>query len=327
MIKDALGKFLNKKTGDYISVNLGSYYIKGLVISEGVIQDYVIKKQDKDLGAVIKTIWQEKNFSQKKVRISLKNRSSLVRCFSFPKMEKKKLREALFYELNKYIPFSPDEVYFDFAILEEINPQEVFVLLAVVKKELIDKILAVFDQQNLKIQEISIDSICLANLFPHVYPEEKNLACVLDIGYSFSSLMILKRGSPSFIRDLEFGARNVFEVISHVKNLPPADIEAWFFSLEDHRELLNLAQNSISNLCKEVKSSFDYFEVNKGERIEKMYFTGGLASTAGLRDIFEEALDVEANPLDALRNSKVNFSDEKFDLYKISFAAALGLVI
>lgn len=319
-------KFLSKETQDFVGINLGNYYVKGLVVRAGVVVDYFIKEK-KDLPLTLKQIWQEKNISTNRVRLSVKDHSTIVRCFNFPKVDKKKLKQTLFYELNKHIPFSPEEVYFDFSVLEE-TPTDLFLLLAVARKELINNTIAIFEKEKKEILDISLDSICLMNVFLNDYKEEKKInTCILDIGYGFSTITILRKGMPFMTRDLTFGTKDILSVISHVKNIPLAEIDKWVTSSANHKEFLELSQDNITSLCKEVKSSFDYFEVNKGERIEKVFLTGGLASVGGIEALFKEHLDAEILFFDNLLNLKSFFDQEKFNLLKNTFAVASGLLL
>lgn len=323
-----LTEFFKKEKENFIGINVGNYYIKGLLKQNSKIIDYFIIKRNKDLPAVIREIWKKKGYSVDKIKISVKSPLCLVRYFSFPKMDKKKMREALEFEMSKHIPFSSGEVYFDFFVLKEINSSEVLVLLAAAKREFIDQLLEIFEKENLKILEINLDSICLLNFFLFAYKEEKDInSCILDLGYSASTLTILDKDIPFLTRDLGVNVKSMIEVISHTKGLSLSEIETWLTSLENQQEFLELVGDSISSLNKEIKNSFDYFEVNKGERIEKMYLTGGLASVEGINNFLKEILNVEVLTLDVFKNLNFSFSDEKFNLYKNNFTITAGLIL
>jgi len=317
---------LKKETQDFVGINIGNYYVKGLVVSAGRITDYFIKER-KDFPDALKQIWQEKNIATNKVKISLKDHSTLVRYFNFPKLDKNKIKQTLFYELNKHIPFSPEEVYFDFSILEE-NPADMFLLLAVAKKELINSTIDIFEKEKKEILGISLDSIYLVNVFLNYYKEEKKInTSILDIGYGFSTLTVLRKGIPFMTRDLTFGTKDILNIISHIKNIPIQAIDKWVSLPENHKEFLELSQDNITALCREVKSSFDYFEVNKGERIEKVFLTGGLSSVSGMDALFKEHLESEVLFLDNLLNLKTAFSLEQFNILKNTFGVSSGLVL
>ncbi|MDD4955640.1 MAG: pilus assembly protein PilM [Candidatus Omnitrophica bacterium] len=318
--------FFGKETQDFVGINLGSYYVKGVIVRAGRVTDYFIKER-KELPATLKQIWQEKNISTNKVKLSVKDHSTLVRYFNFPKVDKKKIKQTLFYELNKHIPFSPEEVFFDFAVLEE-NPSDLSLLLAVAKKELINSTIDIFEKEKKEILDISLDSICLVNVFLNYYKEEKKInTSILDIGYAFSTLTVIRGGIPFMTRDLTFGTKDILSVISHVKNIPAQSIDKWVSSPENHREMLELSQDNIAALCREVKSSFDYFEVNKGERIEKVFLTGGLSSISGIEALFKEYLECEVLFLDNLLNLKSVFTAEQFNAIKNTFSVSSGIVL
>ncbi len=323
--------FFKKDIESFTAINLGNYYTKGLIVKAGKITDYFIEKSN-DLSATLKKLLQDKKIPAKKVKVSLKNPSCLVRYFSFPKMDKKKLKQTLFYEINKFIPFSPDEVYFDFFILKENSPSEVLMLLAVAKKDYIDKILETFEKVNLKISEISLDSISLMNLFFANYGDDNQAnTCILDMGHNFSTMTLLHKGVPFLTRDVKFSTKEILQSISRIKNLSAGEVEEWLLSQKKGEETFELVQDNISNLCKEMKSSFDYFEVNKGEHIDKLYLSGGLASLAQIEKPFIELLDIQVEVLALTPKAKsrvdISFSDKGLTPFKNSFSAGYGLIV
>ena len=324
-------KFIRKETEGFTAISLGNYHIKGLIVEGGKAQDYFVERNGR-LSESIKKLHSERKIPKKKIKVSVKNPSCLVRYFSFPKMDKKKLGQALFYEMNKFIPFDPTEVYFDFFVLKENSPSEVSILLAVAKKNFIDQIIDVFAKINLKISEINLDSVCLTNLFLNNFQEaEKINTCILDIGYTFSTMTILNNGIPFLTRDVKFSAKDIFQVISRIKNIPLAEVEKWVLSLKDNKEFFEMAADSISGIGKEVKSSFDYFEVNKGEHIDKVYISGGLVSVAGIKEAFSEALGLDVSVLGAVPKNKIklgkSFSSKEFKSFENSFSVPFGLVL
>jgi type IV pilus assembly protein PilM len=324
-------KFLKKDSSSFAAVNLGSCYLKGLIVKNGEIRNYFLEKND-NLPATLKKVWEEKRIPTRSVKLSIKNPSCLVRYFPFPKMDKKRLSQALTYELNKFIPFSFEEVYFDFFILKEINPSEVYILLAVVKRDFVNQILEIFSQANLDIANITLDSICLINLFLNNYTKSKEInSCILDIGNSISTITIFNKETPFLTRDVKFSTKEVLDSVSRTKNLDSLAVQEWIKDDKNNTELIELAQHNISNLCREIKSSLDYFEVNAAERIDSLYLTGGLSSTKGLEKAFTKELEVNTEVLKVFDGDKVKsnivFSDQKFVTLENYFSVAFGLAL
>ncbi len=323
--------FIKNEADKFVAINLGNRYIKGLVVEGDKVVDYFIEKKE-DLSATIKKLWAEKKIPVKNVRVSVKNPACLVRYFPFPKMDKKRLSQALFYEMSKLIPFTPEDVHFDYTILNDISATEVAILLAVAKKDFIDSILESFGKVDLRVSEISLDSICLSNLFLNNYQEAKDVnACILDIGYNFSTMTIISKGIPFLTRDVKFSVKDVFEIIARIKGQSIDSIEKEMAISGKSSEVLELNQESILSFCKELKSSFDYFEVNKGELINKVYLSGGLASAKGIESIFVETLDAEVEVLKLFseKNEKLDqiFFSKEFNILKNNFSVSFGLIL
>lgn len=325
-----LNNFFKKSAESFTAINVGNFYLKGLVVKEGKAVDYFLQRNE-GLSPSIEKICKAGKIPTKTIKISLKDSSCLVRYFPFPKMEKKKLHQALFYQMSKLIPFSPEDVYFDFSLLKEINQSQEFILLAIAKKDCIDKILEAFAKHNIKVSQICLDSVCLTNLFLNNQGQHgKTNSCILDIGYGFSTITILEKEIPYLTRDTKFNAKEIVQIISRVKDLSEAEIEKQFLSTQDNNEFLELAKNSISGLCQEIKSSFDYFEMNRDKAVEKVYLTGGLASLKGIEPLFKEYLGVDTEILTAFSEQKkveVEALGKEFDSFKNSFAATFGLIL
>ncbi len=325
-------KFFEKGSQSFTVISLDNYYVKGLVFEQGTAKNYFIER-NRDLPPLLKKVWEAKKISSRKVKLSIKNPFCLVRYFSFPKMDKKKIRQVLTFELNKYIPFPSNQVYFDFFVLKELNPSELFIILAVAKKDVIDPILESFKKVNLDVLEINLDSIALINFFREAYPEEtKNLnVCILDLGYNFSVMSILNKGFPFITRDIKFSIKDIYEVVSRVKEIPLDDVENWALLSKNKEEFLSLAQDNISNLCEELKSSFDYFEVNKGELIDSLFINRGLLSIEGLEDMFLKFLGTKIEaikvPSEKWNSLKEDISENKFNSFKDNFSVIFGLTV
>jgi Tfp pilus assembly PilM family ATPase len=127
-------------------------------------------------------------------------------------------------------------------------------------------------------------------------------------------------------RDLTFGAKDILGVLSNIKNIPAGDIDTWIANSANHKEFLELSQSNIASLSREAKSSFDYFEVNKGERIEKLFLTGGLAQVKGISAIFGDYLDTEVGLFDNLQ-ILTSLNDKNFNDVRNNLAVASGLML
>ncbi|MCF7870673.1 MAG: pilus assembly protein PilM [Candidatus Omnitrophica bacterium] len=331
IIKFVKKNLVKKNSETFTAVNLGNYFTKGIVVKKGQIVDYFIETT-KDFSEIIEKLKVDRKTFPKKIRASLKSPACLVRYFPFPKTDRKKLKQALYYQLNKFIPYPPKEVYFDYTVLKEIDSSQNYILLAVAKKDYIDSILDSFKKKGILISEITLDSISLINLFLDRYPESKNLnCCILDIGHGFSTMNILEKGVPFFSREAKFSAKDIVEIITRIKNLSQKEAGKVLFGLEKKDSLFALLEENISDWCKEIKNSFDFFELNKGKNLDKLYLTGGLAAIPGIADIFSENLEMDTEILQPDKAGSLNFSDDfprkEYQGYKHNLAVSSGLAL
>jgi len=91
---------------------------------------------------------------------------SVLRYVEFPLTIKNNLRETLGYEMEKYVPFSPDEVYFDYQLVEEDKEKNrLKVLLVTIKKESLEPYIDLSRQLDIGLSGIEIGCTAMTNFF------------------------------------------------------------------------------------------------------------------------------------------------------------------
>ncbi len=321
---------IRRNTQAYTGINLGSGFIKGVTVRQGRVTACFVEPKG-EISDTIDILKKRKAIEEKKIKISLKDSSCLVRYFSFPKTDKKKLKQAIYYQLNKYIPYPPGEVYFDYAVLKEISPSQDYILLAVAKKNYIQEILAIFTKKGLSVSEITLDSISLINLYLNRYPEDEKInSCLLDLGHSFSTMNIFEKGVPFLSREAKFCTKDIIDIIVRTKEIKNSED---FFSSICVRigKFFDIVEEEVSSWCKEIRNAFDFFELNREDKIDKLYITGGLASAPGLTDIFSKQLEVPTEVFEPCSQDapglRAVFKDEKMKFFKNNLAVSFGLAL
>lgn len=322
---------LRRSTQAYTGINLGNGFIKGVTVKQGkVIACFVEPKGE--ISDTIDILKKGRKIREKRIKISLKDSSCLVRYFSFPKTDRRKLKQALYYQLNKFIPYPPGEVYFDYAVLKEISPSQDYILLAVAKKNYIQEILNIFEKKGFSVSEITLDSVSLINLYLNRYPEDEKInSCLLDIGHNFSSMNILEKGVPFLSREAKFCAKDIIDVISRTKEIEEPESIKFLMELGKGGKFFDVVEEEVSGWCREIKNAFDFFELNKESKIDKLYVTGGLSSATGLENVFSKNMGIPTEVLDPCRQDKGKFGeifkDDKIKFFKNNLAVPFGLIL
>ncbi len=98
----------------------------------------------------------------------------LTKTFNFPAAANNNLKEALGFEISRRTPFSPEQVYFDYSVLEHNKKNnKLKVILAIAPRDEVDSILSKIEQCG-----IDIDGLSSTDLFP----EHTNISLMPEKG-------------------------------------------------------------------------------------------------------------------------------------------------
>ena len=116
------------------------------------------------MARLVKEFLKNNRISPTGIFLGIPRNMAILRYVEFPLAVKENLRNTLGYEMDKYVPFSADEIYFDFQIIsEEKEAGKLRLLCIVVKKDLIEHYLGLADRLDAKISGIEISSTAIAN--------------------------------------------------------------------------------------------------------------------------------------------------------------------
>jgi type IV pilus assembly protein PilM len=263
---------------------------------------------------------------------SVSGKGSLIRYLDMPRMPLEDLRKSFVYDLDKYLPFDPQSIHTDCAVLDpEGKDKKMLVLLAAVKKEMVDDRLKLFKEAGLELSRLSLNSIAMANAFKTMGPAavtSVNAKAVLDIGYSISSLMILKDASPRFARDIFVGSQDLTKQIANTLGIDLVEAEKIKCDPADKIEqVIDACDTPINNLITEIRLSMDYFMTEKNVQVDELFLIGGGSLLKGIDGVFEKNLGVRVKNWDPLANARLNASEgaDQMRSYAAQFGVALGL--
>jgi len=326
-----INSIFKEEKEEYVCLDAGSEYIKIIYVAGRDIKKFIVCRREKNLAKTFSEWLHKEGLDAKKVRVSLKGNNTLIRYTPFPKVDKKNIKEVFGYEISKYIPFKAEDIYFDVAVLDENHSAKEFLLLvAVAKKSFVDSLISEFQQEKINIDAITLNNIALINLYLNSRDTESNIA-TLDIGASSTLLNLFKKGVPSLSREIKISAAEFSARLMKLKNINEEEAEHIIINLDEAREttevqeIIEIIEEIGLELAEEVKNSLDYFEVNSGDRIQKILITGGLSKIKGLNKIIENSLGIGVelwNPYVYASHYNINGQIEN---YKEFLAVALGM--
>lgn len=298
-----------------LSCDIGSSKIVFLEIlksAEGVeLLKYVhLPKPKEKLSEALTKCREESGFSTHKLRLSLKGQGVIVRFIQFPKMKHEDVKAALTFEAEKYIPFKSDEVIVDFHVLDEnASDENMDLLLVAVKREEVYAFIQPFQESGFQIDLIDIDALAGVNALEYFFPEnqEKGIA-YLDIGTEISTVSVVQKGMPRFIRDVSFGRVDMLKRLKRKLGITEEEaLEHMKAGKGASEEAQAVLKESVEDLVTEVKVSIDYYmdQASNGAAIEKLYLSGGSGNLEILQEVFVAGVSYDVASLEIIDKIKI----------------------
>lgn len=268
--------------------------------------------------------------------ISVSGTATLLRYVNFPKMNEAEMRQALRFEAQKHIPFSTSEINLDGSILKSDLPDnKMLLLIAAVKKELINERLKLLEDALVRVNIIDIDSLALINAFNFNYELEDNLkhkaVALINIGASMSNLNIIEEGIPRLSRDIQTSGNNFTQKLADIFGVDFKSAEALKLSPEKEKagNVVAALEAALSALAGEIRTSFDYYESQSASTVAKIFLSGGSSLFSGLKDTLTNLLGIEVaywSPFNKINlSAEVDAQKVKGLSAQLSVAAGLAL--
>ncbi len=292
---------------------------------------------DFPLASGLKALFDEQKCCREGIRFSLKSPQVVTRFLRFPKMSEKELRGVLQYEIEQYVPYESKDLYLDLAVLQESiktdqgESTEIFV--AVAKKDHLDSVMQQFQEAQATVDAVDVDILACMKCLKFFHPAEFSAhTAILDLGIHVTTLGVVRKDQPRFIRDLSFGSQDISKKLKNRANMGDAEIQEFL----DGKTVVSEAQtavfsDSIDGLINDVKVSFDYYRDQSEDGVgADCLFVSGLGSGQQyILQALEKALDIPVKNLDLISKIELNpeVKAEALALALADLPVALGLLL
>jgi len=261
---------------------------------------------------------------------AISGRNVITRYITMQRLEPEELRQAIQFEAGKYIPFGIDEVVLDCQKVEDIEgSDQIRVLLAAVKRNVIDDHIHLLDQLGLQPQIIDVEAFAVGNAFLEAMGRKVGsaTAAVLDIGHTKTNIIVLRNGKIVFNREVYIGARDFMEAISRRLDVAPERIKEMASHPGDDADLLAEAvAGSLDDLCNEVTLSFEFFENEYDSMIDSVWLGGGGAQLHELPERVSERLGKPTQGWDPLEPINIRLGSAQSEAMK-TISRQLAVVV
>jgi hypothetical protein len=254
---------------------------------------------EKYLSQKISEFLKAKNIGKENTWIALPRNDFLLRFITLPLSAEENLRDVIRYELEKYMPFSEEDIYFDFLSLErDKETKKLKILLSVIRKPVLERYISILENAGIFPLSVEMSSTALANLFlMGKNGTEENPVALINVERHGFEVNWVGHGMLTYSRATDF------------------------YSEESHEQIAQISQ--------EIRNSFrvgfplQVFEQGEGKGASGIFLSGDgtkddlIACFANSKEIVSKVLLPEAF------SSHLNFATS----FPLSLSAGIGLAL
>lgn len=332
-----------------VGLDIGSKFIKALQLTNAgsqskpklIVTEFGIKEvyPGVSIPELIKELFAAKKFKIKRVVSSISGKSVFVRYINIPTVPNDQLREAIKYEIGKYVPLDISDLYLDCQSVEETKhdgkTSESKVLFSAAKIAYLNDYIRTVEMSGLIPHVIDVDCLALFNAFcvmgfknPEMIYEDKYTVLV-DVGASKTNVHIVKGSVPCFNRESYRGGDDITNELVKKLSVDAKQAEGIKRNPGDQKDKVEEAIASIvDDIAHDIRMSIDYFEGQHEAQAERVFVTGGAAFTNLLIDTLAKMTGKNLtawNPLDSVELNLPQESEKELKEASLQSTVALGL--
>jgi type IV pilus assembly protein PilM len=248
------------------------------------------------------------------------------------------MEEQIMIEADQYVPYSLDEVNFDFEVqgVNEKNPEMVDVLLVASRRENVDDRVEALSQAGLKASIVDVETFAMENAFSLLTDHfagstGPQTVAIADIGSTISVLTVLHDGRIVHTREQQFGGKQLTEEIQRRYGLSydEAGLAKRHGGLPDNYTV-DVLEPFKRAMVQQIQRSLQFFVPSSADRgVNSIVLAGGCASIPGIDKLVEKSLGMPAyiaNPFKNMALShKINPGDLRDNAPAMMIACGLSI--
>ncbi|CAA9890898.1 Pilus assembly protein PilM [Candidatus Methylobacter favarea] len=275
-------------------------------------QDAVIDKRIANVNVIAETIkvaLKQSGSKQKQASVAVAGSAVMTKIIKMPaNLTEDEMEEQILVEADQYVPYSLDEVNFDFEVqrTNETNAEMVDVLLAASRKENVDDRVEALTIAGLKARIVDVEAFAMENAFTLLAAQlpdslEGQTIAIADIGATIATLNVLYDFRTIYSREQGFGGKQLTEEIQRRYGLSyeEAGLAKRHGGLPDNysSDVLDPFKKA---MVQQIQRSLQFFVSSSANRsIDSVVLAGGCASIPGIEKLVQQSVGVPvyvANP-------------------------------
>ncbi|MEA5420910.1 type IV pilus assembly protein PilM [Spirulina sp. CCNP1310] len=333
---------LRKQGQNYKLVTFVTEEVPEGIIEEGRILD------SPALAELIRETLDKNNIKAKKIATAVPMRESIIRLIPIPsELDDQELKDmVLNHEAGLYLPYPREEVDLDYQKLgffeDEDGIEKVQVLLVATRREVTDMYLETFEQAELEIDVLEINSFALIRTIREQLrafgPQEA--VVLVDIEFESTEIAIIVDGVPQFSRTVPIGTFQLQSALSRAMNLPTKrDTEMLQGMTIPNTPVDGLRTGAtginpgmaallrvLGELTDELRRSIDFYLNQSADyEVAQLLLAGPGGGIGQLDEFFTNRLSLPAEQIDPVTALSLEMDEEIPEILRPGLGVALGL--
>ncbi len=294
-------------------------------IPEGVYEEGEIV-DSLTLSELIKDTLKQNRINAKEVITAVPMREAIIRMIPVPaELDEEELKDMIMvHEAGMYLPYPREEVDLDYVklgyFMDEDGIEKVNVLLVATRREVTDLYLEIFEQAELKIKVLDVNSFALIRTIKEQLRQfsSREAVVLVDIEFDSTEIAIIVEGVPQFSRTVPIGTYQMSSALSQAMGLPlssntnllqdmtlmPAPQDGDNTGASQINPGLSALLKVLGELSEELGRSINFY-LNQSEDLEvvQLLLAGPGAAIGQIDDFFTQRLNlptIQVDPVTAL---------------------------
>lgn len=245
------------------------------------------------VSRAVRAILDEARIRTRAAIFSIPDFSTFCTFFELPPMPSSEIANAVYYNASQFVPLPVNEITLDWKLVggtpgDGKTPLKIF--LVAIPNQVIQDYQKVAQMAGLELYAVEAEVLGLTRALVR---ENKNCACVIDIGVQSTTINIIDKKNLRKSYSFDFAGGQLTYTLASVLGLGHSEAE-----LIKTNEGLTSSKEEISKtlyllvdpLIIEIRKVLSEFYQQEGKEIDKIYLTGGTSGLPGLREYFAEVL-------------------------------------
>lgn len=313
---------------------LTKYYHREFGVDPSMDED----EQRKSRAETVRTLLKDAKVRHKKTVLGVPGQSVFTRTRALPPVPEYKVTQIVRYEIQQQIPFSLDQIAFDYQVLQRTEAGGYDVLMAAIKVDVVEKRLDIIRDVKRQIDTVDVCPLAAYNWLKYTgeFGEDGDCIALIDLGAATTDIVIERDNQFRFTRSLNLGGNDISSAVAAEFGVPFAEAEkmkrerGFAPSGDPQRDGKGgeVIGRVLNRLVSEISRSFAYFRSQPGGGpVSRIIVTGGGACLRNMIPFLQRQLGIEVRIAQPLAGLAIAPNAQEVNEHPEQAAVALGLAL